>query len=389
MKIEFSKKTFFILINFLNMFLILFINLITPFSLLGDYSYGFFGMIANAAKNNVSNTVIFSSSNDDGKSGKEFADAYLSYYEYKSDIIKNDSMLLSLFNNYINFGIARDESVIVLLKNKLYASLQSDGNSKINDANIWYHGDTYNGSNNSITKGISITEAIADKILYINSLTSYDELKGITIDFKYLDQDNTEIIEKMYIRGVMINDKGAMPKIRSVYGDNIVMFYDSYYKSPQIEAHFYFNNSTYGNQKNFKLLESFGYKANIIIKKAIPGNEVDHSAQIHYQEFLNKNVNTKTRTLLTVTCGIIMVLISITISLILSEFNYSRNIFILLLLVGFMVNGVITAIISLNKLNPLWLMFDNPWRGLLIILYFGILSGLTYNFKKGFLNEKN
>lgn len=346
---------------------------VLPFGAEDNYQTAFSEMIAREARKNEFNSIIVSYDINENNNKKQFFE----FGQNQNSLRANSS--LTYVNRDKNINLQSEDKTVsasVLLRDRIYTNKTSDGYYKMQTEDLWYFDEPISISKGDSKKSISISEAIAQTLLDTLQLESYKELGGHEISFFYQPDGNEIIEEKMFVRGVFLNEKGMMPCYRELYGENIVMFYDTYFEIPKTEAHIFLGGSSFKNKFNIKLLEEVGLK-DFEIRDFNKNTELNSNLQsvvlsdLEYTNHSNKNYIIY----LTVYCLLTLIILLVHV-FVLTSFNNKAVLFINIAFL-FILNELITYILSLFNRQLIWAVFLSSSRGIGLILYIFFMSTIV------------
>lgn len=386
MKISLSKKKHNILLVVLNLFSVAMINFVMPLGFKSTSIDAFANQVADRAKSNKTNKVIFSK--DVHFSDKKTILTFFDYNDKKHEL-KYLSNLVSPASRYENTIEYNGKKILTssIFKERIYANQSDNGTYKMQSDELWYFNAPVNYSVGESKKSISISESIANILLTDFGLYSYEELNGKEIQYTYFDSFGTEVSDLFYVRGVLIDDRGNMPFYKNLYGENIILMYHTHLEYALGETHFYFGTSWYRNSFNFNVLDQIQFTE---LTARYAENLTNNDAELTqaYNIYRSNPISKAIVFISLITFLAVFVFLVLLNGLFISKFKKSLSVFALVAFLVLITNELVKVLLSTFKFNFFVYLFMNPLTGVFLIIYV-VSSFVVYGALKGRRMEKN
>lgn len=295
---------------------------------------------------------------------------YMSFKQV-THTLKHHSTLVSPNRENKKNSIKVDNLIVetaVLLNDRIYSVNASDGTFKMYGDDLWYFSEPITSSKHNSKKSIILSESVAQKLLMNFDVEDYSDLGGEELFFEYANQNGNVTGENMFIRGVFIDEQGSMPLYRELYGEDIVLFYDTYFELDNVEAHVFLTNSSYKNQFTIELLNNLMVN-DFLFRDAVLSTSVANDIQETYLRTKNKvhlleNVNP-----VLIVVGMLFAILLLIINIALLTKFYNLGVFAFYYMFLFMLNGIFIGATKLLSTLKVQNVFVSPVTGPIFVIY--------------------
>lgn len=377
MKISIKKKNILLTVIGLNISMFFGLIFVQPYTNANNLYDGFMSVITNRARSNKYNTLIVSY--DGNLKDEHFMNEYYLYEMENKNINKNHSVLVSTSMLNDNELILDDFSVksSIIFKRNIYADRVMDGNFKLRHDNLFYHGEPLMPPVNNIRKHISISESVANKLIEKSGLESFEDLKGINVEYKYYDELGQFTIEDFFVRGVIISNVGIMRQYQELYGNDIIFMLDNFLSFENVEAHFYFGASLTNNKYTFNIIDEMNM-GEVAFRMAENNTVIDSTIVNEYKQYIrlaNKSfLNTRPARIVFMFIVLLKLVIS---AFLMSQFREAYKVLFMIVFGVLILNELASYIFAINQYAVNWIMHNNIMRNGVLLVYLLILVSTT------------